>query len=64
MAKKLKPTLLNIMQSILAAMFGVQSQSNRERDFNSGKAWHYILGGIAFVILLIIILLFIINIVL
>lgn len=34
--------LLQILQSILAALFGVQSNANRERDFNKGRAGDYI----------------------
>lgn len=37
-----RPRLLQIMHSIAAALFGVQSGANRERDFNQGKAGDYI----------------------
>ncbi|NVK32051.1 MAG: DUF2970 domain-containing protein [Gammaproteobacteria bacterium] len=33
------------MRSVLAAMIGVQRQENRERDFSSGKLWHFVLAG-------------------
>jgi hypothetical protein len=26
-------------------MIGVQSNKNRERDFNSGKFWHFFIAG-------------------
>ena len=32
--------------SVLAAMFGVQSNRNRERDFRHGKPAHFILVGL------------------
>lgn len=35
-----------IVQSVLAAGIGVQSKANKERDFNNGKAIHFIIGGI------------------
>lgn len=38
-----KPGLLTIVKSVLAAFFGVQSQKNRERDFNAGKPLHFII---------------------
>ena len=35
-----------VLSSTAAAAFGVQSQKNRERDFNRGKAKHFIFIGI------------------
>lgn len=35
-----------VVQSILAAGIGVQSQANKERDFKHGKPIHFIVGGI------------------
>jgi Protein of unknown function (DUF2970) len=43
-----KVSFFQVFGSVLAAMFGVQSEKNRERDFNQGKLWHYILGGLIF----------------
>lgn len=40
------PTFLQMVTSILASFFGVQSDKNRERDFAHGKAWAFILVGI------------------
>lgn len=40
------PTLWQSWMSVLAAFFGVQSSANRERDFTSGKASHFILLGL------------------
>ena len=40
---------LSIMKSVLAAAFGVQSNANRKRDFESGKFWHFVAGGLVFV---------------
>ena len=37
-----KPTLIKTISSILAALFGVQSAKNRERDFTKGDAGNYI----------------------
>jgi hypothetical protein len=44
-----RPDDLNIWRivgSVLASFFGVQSSSNRKRDFESGKATHFIAAGI------------------
>lgn len=35
-----------IAQSVGAAMIGVQSRKNRERDFTEGKPLHFIIGGL------------------
>ena len=36
----------SVMQSVGAAMIGVQSRKNRERDFTQGKPVHFIIGGL------------------
>lgn len=41
-------SFFQVFKSVLAAMFGVQSEENRKRDFTQGKLWHYILGGLIF----------------
>lgn len=35
-----------VIRSVAAAFFGVQSSLQRERDFTHGKPWHYILAGL------------------
>ena len=45
---KQKPSLRQIIGSVLAAAFGVQSDKNRERDFKHGNAATYIVAGIIF----------------
>lgn len=59
-----KPSVFQVIQSVIAAMFGVQSARNRQRDFTAGEARYYIIGGIIFVILFILILFIIVNLVL
>lgn len=41
-----KPKLLQIIFSTLAAAFGVQSEKNRQRDFQHGSAKTYVITGI------------------
>ncbi len=36
----------SVVQSVGAAMIGVQSRKNRERDFTQGKPLHFIVGGL------------------
>jgi len=45
-----------ILQSMFAALLGVQSESNRQRDFNFGKPQHFIVAGIVTTIILILLL--------
>ena len=35
----------NVAKSVFAAMIGVQSSKNKERDFTQGKPIHFIVGG-------------------
>ena len=48
-----KPSLLQVIGSVAAAAFGVQSSANRERDFSSGSAKTFIVVGIVFTIVFI-----------
>ncbi len=36
---------MEVIRSVAAAFFGVQSSRQRRRDFTYGQAWHYILAG-------------------
>lgn len=40
------PTLLGVLGSVLASMFGVQSNRRRQQDFTHGKPSQYILVGL------------------
>jgi Protein of unknown function (DUF2970) len=40
------PSFLNVLGSVMASMFGVQSSRRREADFTRGKPIHYILVGL------------------
>lgn len=41
-------TFWEMLQSVLAAAFGVQSGKNRSRDFSRGKPSHFIMLGVLF----------------
>ncbi|PLV19703.1 DUF2970 domain-containing protein [Pseudomonas guariconensis] len=47
------PTFWQMLHSILAAAFGVQSGKNRSRDFTHGKASHFIALGTLFTLVFI-----------
>lgn len=41
-----KPSFWQMINSVLAAFFGVQSSKVRQRDFSKGNPWHFIVIGI------------------
>jgi uncharacterized membrane protein YidH (DUF202 family) len=51
---KLRPTLLQVIGSVLAAVFGVQNEENRKRDFEHGSPWQFIAVGLAVAILFVV----------
>ncbi len=59
-----KPSLLQTIQSILAAIFGVQSAKNRERDFTKGDAGNYLGVYVILVIALVVGMIITVNMVL
>lgn len=46
-----KPTFWQVCFSVLAAMFGVQSEQARARDFTEGNPWAYIAIGVTFIVI-------------
>jgi nitric oxide reductase large subunit len=58
------PGFWAVLQSVLAAAFGVQSEAARRRDFTQGRALPYILGGVVFTLLLIVGLILLVRLVL
>ncbi len=60
--KKVSP--LAVMKSVLAASFGVQTKTNRERDFEQGKFHHFVIGGIVFAIIFVLLLVGLVKLVL
>jgi hypothetical protein len=51
-----QPGFLQMLGSVAAAFFGVQSRANRERDFRHGKPVHFILIGLGFTVTFVLIL--------
>ncbi|WP_145925065.1 DUF2970 domain-containing protein [Pseudoalteromonas luteoviolacea] len=54
-------TLLSIFQSVLAAMFGVQSNKKYHHDFKKTNFWPYAVVGTVFVILFVVGLIILVN---
>lgn len=57
------PGLLHVIKSVIAAGIGVQSNKNREIDFEHGSLPSYLIVGFIFTLLFIIALIFIVSIV-
>jgi len=56
-----KPTLKQVIQSVLAAAIGVQSQANRQRDFENGSLSSYLVVGAIATVLFILTLVTIVS---
>jgi len=59
--KKVSP--FTLMGSVVASAFGVQTNKNRERDFQQGKFHHFVIGGIIFAVLFVLFIVGVVKIV-
>jgi hypothetical protein len=57
-------TLWEMLQSVMAAALGVQSGKNRSRDFSRGKPSHFIILGLLFTLVFVLILFAVVKLVL
>ncbi len=58
-----KVSILAVMKSVVAAGFGVQTKANRERDFAQGKFHHFVIGGLVFAVIFVLLLVGLVNVV-
>jgi hypothetical protein len=58
------PTFWQMLHSVLAAAFGVQSGKNRARDFSQGKPGQFIAIGLVFTLLFVLLLVVVVKLVL
>ncbi|MCK7459704.1 DUF2970 domain-containing protein [Idiomarina aminovorans] len=58
-----KPGIFNMVVSVLAAFLGVQTEENRQRDFQHGSPKVYIIIGVILTILLVLGLIGLVNLV-
>ena len=56
-----KPGLLHVIKSVIAAGIGVQSNKNREIDFEHGSLSSYLIVGLIATLLFILTLVFIVS---
>ncbi|MBB6523210.1 DUF2970 domain-containing protein [Pseudoteredinibacter isoporae] len=59
-----KPGFVSLVISTLAAAFGVQTDKNRERDFQHGNIYSFIAAGIIFTALFVIGTVFLVKLIL
>jgi hypothetical protein len=64
MGDQQKPSIFQIIGSVVSAAFGVQSTANRERDFTGASATPYIIAGIVFTVLFIVAIISVVRLVL
>jgi len=57
-------TFWQIAGSTIAAAFGVQKRANRERDFTRGKPLHFIIAGIVFTAVFVLVVVAVVQLVL
>lgn len=57
-------TLWEMLQSVLAAAFGVQSGKKRGRDFSRGKPSHFIILGVLFTLVFVLLLFAVVKLIL
>jgi hypothetical protein len=56
-----KPTIIEIIKSVLSAAVGVQSDANRKKDFEQGSLSTYVVVGIIFTLLFVAFLIFLVS---
>jgi len=58
------PSFLQVIQSTLAAAFGVQTEQARQRDFQHGRPLPFIIAGLIFTVVFVVLLVVVVNVVL
>ena len=53
-----------VIKSVMAAFFGVQSNEQRQRDFQHGKFAHFVIGGLIMTVLFIVLVFGVVQLVL
>ncbi len=67
MSDQQQPTRVSPLQALISvfrAWFGVQTDANRQRDFNSNNASSFIIAGVIFSIAMVFAVVIVVNIVL
>lgn len=59
-----KPTLMQEIASVLASFIGVQNSKNRERDFTRGNPRRFVILGVGFTVLFVLVVVGVVKLVL
>jgi len=59
--KARQPSFFDMIISVLASFFGVQTQKNYERDFNANKPWTFIAIAIVLTVLFVLSLIVVVK---
>jgi len=46
-----KPSIVDVIKSVLSAVLGVQSEKNRQKDFTQGSLPMYLIAGLIFTVI-------------
>jgi len=57
------PSFFDVLGSVLASMFGVQSSQRREQDFTHGKPMHYVMVGLLVTLVFVLTVWFVVSLV-
>ncbi len=59
-----KPTIIQVVKSVISAAIGVQSDENRKNDFTEGASLStYVIAGVIFTVLFVSIIIFVVSLV-
>jgi hypothetical protein len=56
-----KPSITQVVKSVLAAFIGVQSETNRKKDFEHGSLSTYLITGFIFTVLFVVAIIFLVS---
>jgi hypothetical protein len=55
------PSISQVLKAVFGAIVGVQSEQQRQQDFQTNSIWPYLLAGIAVVLSFIVLLLLVVS---
>ncbi|EAR08382.1 DUF2970 domain-containing protein [Reinekea blandensis] len=61
MSETKKPSFWQVTKSVLAGAIGVQSDKNRQADFQTHSIWPFVFGGVLFTVLFVVALIVLVR---
>ncbi|EIC29611.1 MULTISPECIES: DUF2970 domain-containing protein [Methylomicrobium] len=56
-----KPSIVDVIKSVLSAAMGVQSEKNRQKDFMQGSLPAYLIAGLIFTVVFVSAIIFLVR---